>query len=139
MVTLDNGESKELVIDKLEPQTSVSFAALVTTNDPGGFSRKWTGTVNSTAWRGGDIGEWLCTNVDGELVDAARAINEYEFTFDFEFREGGWKGQTQYLDSSGETAQTKFADFDNVYVRADFGEVFPGDPDFLINGNLATV
>lgn len=138
-VPLSDGTEKEVVIDRLDPQTSVSFSALIATNDPGGESAKWSGTINSSSWRGGDIGEWLCTNVDFELVDAARSTLEYEFTFDFEKKEGGWKGQTEITDSTGETAEVRFAEFENAYVRADFNEIIPGDPDYLTNGNLATV
>lgn len=138
-IPLSDGSETQVAVDKLAPQTSTSLAVLIATNAPEDTTKQYAGTVNSQPWRGGDIGEWLCTNVDAELVDASRSPIEYEFRFDFEFREGGWKGFAQTQDSTITPAVTVFGEFENLYVRTDFASLFPADPDITINLNDATV
>jgi len=61
----------------------------------------YTGTVNSTSWRGYDANTWLCRSIQGISNDGG---DTYDVTYEFQLNWYYWQAKVVYIDSSnGET------------------------------------
>ena len=67
-------------------------------DNPDAIVAEWVSHVNAADWRmPGDAGEWLCSDVQYELVDRFTEPKRYRFNFEFERKPGGWKYTVRFL------------------------------------------
>lgn len=74
------------------------------------YAREYTNAINDATWNGGAAGEWKCQGCSARLnaeTHLGAAINVWELTWDFAYREGGWDpllldiGFNQRVDNDG--------------------------------------
>lgn len=98
ITTTHNGITQGGTISVPNAQSSFRFTRTQQTGQPGVISKTYVNRVNSTAWMGGNPGEWLCTNIAFDLVDDSTTPDTYQLTYEFQFKEGGWQPKIVYID-----------------------------------------
>jgi hypothetical protein len=87
------------VVQILDTATTLSAKGVLGIADPPSFIGNWVKHVNSTYWYGGEIGEWLITNIDFKPINVTDEFDPfYQFTFQFSYRRGGWQPDAVFTD-----------------------------------------
>jgi len=72
------------------------------TDNPDAIVAEWVSHVNAADWRlPGDMGEWLCSDVQYELIDRYAQPKRYRFQFEFERQPGGWVYTVRLVNKDG--------------------------------------
>jgi len=72
------------------------------TDIPDALVAEWINHVNAADWRlPGDTGEWLCSDIQYELIDRHAQPKRYKFQYEFERQPGGFLYTTIYKDKDG--------------------------------------
>lgn len=80
------------------PVFELSATGIIAVDYPHYEARSWVMHLNSTPWAGGQIGRWLCTNVEFKLHNADLDPHEYMFTFSFQYDPMGWQPEYVFID-----------------------------------------
>jgi len=73
-------------ITVFKPQTTFDYA-IRQNYAPDAFSLSYVGKVNSSTWKGGSAGTWLCTSINGRSSDNG---STYDVTYSFQYQAAGW-------------------------------------------------
>lgn len=85
------------------PDHRGQFAIEITesTNDPWDIANDWVNHINEQAWRGGFAREWLCTNVQYQLLNVNVNPRLWTFNYEFEYNPHGYVYTAVYEDQDG--------------------------------------
>lgn len=83
----------------LAPQATLTATGQLQVAFPDMVGNLWVGSMNSTFWAGADPYSWLCTRVDfSPLQVGFGQFRWWEFTFEFQRRQGGWIPRVFFID-----------------------------------------
>jgi hypothetical protein len=94
------------------PQTIYRYSRLEP-SDPSSKSVTYTGKVNSTSFKGGAAGTWLCTRIEGTSTDGGES---FQVEYEFQYNQDGWAAVVCYIDP--ETGAPPGDLVDNTGIRA---------------------
>lgn len=115
----------------LYPMKVLEGGFALNTSNPDGITDSYIGRVNSSSWRNGGPREWLCTNVEYELIDNSQSPPLYNFTFTFERDDQTWDNDTTAVFEDPATGNPPVDLIDGVgikqiayYPEKNFGDDF---------------
>ena len=119
------------IVQVLDTVTTLSAKGVLGIADPPSFIGSWIKTLNGTYWYGGEVGEWLITNIDFKPINVTDANDPfYQFTFQFSYKRGGWNPDAVFTDArtgkppSGLVEGTGYKTVDS-YLYSNYNKLFP--------------
>jgi hypothetical protein len=119
------------VVQVLDTVTTLNAVGVLGIADPPSFIGSWSKNLNSTYWYGGEVGEWLVTNIDFKPVNVTDPFDPfYQFTFQFSWKFGGWNPDAVFTDArtgkppSGLVEDVGYKTVES-YPYRDYNELFP--------------
>jgi hypothetical protein len=118
-------------VQVLDSSTTLTATGVLGIADPPSFIGSWIRHVNSQYWYGGEIAEWLITNIDFKPVNVTDSFDPfYQFTFQFSWKFGGWDPDAVFTDArTGKPPPDLIPDvgYKTVisYPERDYNELFP--------------
>lgn len=92
-----SGQAAQLVVLSVQkPMYSIAYERLEP-GDPSSKSQTYTGAVNSDVWKGGSVGTWMCTRLEGTTVDGVN----YTVSYQFSYNPQSWTAVGAWRDSDG--------------------------------------
>jgi len=77
------------------PQKTISLRGIKETLFPWIIANQLIGSINSSAWQGGAIHEWMCTSVSWEIHDVS---GKYRMNFEFQHNSETWNPTVIFID-----------------------------------------
>lgn len=112
------------------PTATPYIETFETTSTPDALAAQWVGKVNSTSWRSGAAGVWMCTDASYELVTAG-ATPTWKFSWAFQLSDddSGWLPVKVYVDpttgrSPADVTASNGIETEPYYQTANFASKF---------------
>ncbi len=97
-------------------QGFITRERVIPSPDPDQTVNEWVNYVNSVPWKGAGVREWLCTNVQYNLVNAYTIPCLYLFRFEFERKNApGWVYDLCYMNEEGFPIEGSRLDVNDEY------------------------